>query len=135
MKKIKVSEATNIQLDWLVAKCEGYFDATGQAPGYWESPSGVKHFLSMREPHDPHLEGVGWTLHTTNPAAMWPIIENMVSDGFELKQATFSAAFQCIRVRGDTVVAGYGPTLLIAAARCYVVSKLGEEVEVPEELS
>lgn len=29
---------------------------------------------------------------------------------------------------------GYGPTPLIAAARCYVVSKLGEEVEVPEEL-
>jgi hypothetical protein len=24
MKTIKVSEATNIQLDWLVAKCEGY---------------------------------------------------------------------------------------------------------------
>lgn len=27
-----------------------------------------------------------------------------------------------------------GPTLLIAAMRCYVVSKLGEEVEVPEDL-
>ena len=27
-----------------------------------------------------------------------------------------------------------GPTLLIAAMRCYVASKLGEEVEVPEEL-
>ena len=27
-----------------------------------------------------------------------------------------------------------GPTPLIAAMRCYVVSKLGEEVEIPEEL-
>jgi hypothetical protein len=27
-----------------------------------------------------------------------------------------------------------GPTPLIAAMRCYVVSKLGEEVEVPDEL-
>lgn len=28
----------------------------------------------------------------------------------------------------------YGPTPLIAAMRCYVASKLGDEVEVPEEL-
>lgn len=28
----------------------------------------------------------------------------------------------------------YGPTLLIAAMRCYVASKLGDEVEVPDEL-
>ena len=27
-----------------------------------------------------------------------------------------------------------GPTVLIAAMRCYVASKLGDEVEVPEEL-
>ena len=27
-----------------------------------------------------------------------------------------------------------GPTSLIAAMRCYVASKLGDEVEVPEEL-
>ncbi len=29
---------------------------------------------------------------------------------------------------------GYGPTPLIAAMRCFVSSKLGDEVEVPEEL-
>ena len=29
---------------------------------------------------------------------------------------------------------GIGPTLLIAAMRCYVASKLGDEVDVPEEL-
>ena len=28
----------------------------------------------------------------------------------------------------------YGPTPLIAAMRCFVASKLGDEVEVPEEL-
>jgi len=28
----------------------------------------------------------------------------------------------------------YGPTPLIAAMCCYVTSKLGEEVEVPDEL-
>lgn len=29
----------------------------------------------------------------------------------------------------------YGPTPLIAAMRCYVASKLGDEVEIPEELT
>jgi hypothetical protein len=29
---------------------------------------------------------------------------------------------------------GYGPTPLIAAMRCYVASKLGDEVDIPEEL-
>ena len=29
----------------------------------------------------------------------------------------------------------YGPTPLVAAMRCYVASKLGEEVEVPDELT
>ena len=28
----------------------------------------------------------------------------------------------------------YGPTPLIAAMRCYVVSKLGDDVEIPKEL-
>ena len=28
----------------------------------------------------------------------------------------------------------YGPTPLIAAMRCYVASKLGDEVEIPDEL-
>jgi hypothetical protein len=31
-------------------------------------------------------------------------------------------------------LANYGPTILIAAMRCYVASKLGDEVDVPEEL-
>lgn len=36
----------------------------------------------------------------------------------------------------DTMSYGlFGPTPLIAAMRCYVASKLGDEVEVPEELS
>jgi len=29
----------------------------------------------------------------------------------------------------------YGPTLLVAAMRCYVASKLGDEVDIPEELT
>jgi hypothetical protein len=36
---------------------------------------------------------------------------------------------------GDSMLfARTGPTPLIAAMRCYVASKLGDEVEIPEEL-
>lgn len=38
------------------------------------------------------------------------------------------------RVEGPAVCMEFGPTMLIAAMRCYVVSHLGEEVDVPEEL-
>ena len=34
----------------------------------------------------------------------------------------------------DDDLFAYGPTPLIAAMRCYVASKLGVEVEIPEEL-
>ena len=35
--------------------------------------------------------------------------------------------------RRDTSAGVHGPTPLIAAMRCYVASKLGDMVEVPEE--
>jgi hypothetical protein len=35
----------------------------------------------------------------------------------------------------DVVVRGEGDTCLIAAMRCYVASKLGDEVEIPKELA
>jgi hypothetical protein len=35
----------------------------------------------------------------------------------------------------DDDLFAYGPTPLIAAMRCYVASKLGDEVEIPEELT
>ena len=34
----------------------------------------------------------------------------------------------------DEMVTQYGPTPLIAAMRCHVASKLGDEVEIPEDL-
>ncbi len=36
---------------------------------------------------------------------------------------------------GDTYFCAFGATVLIAAMRCYVASKLGDEVDIPEELA
>jgi hypothetical protein len=35
---------------------------------------------------------------------------------------------------GERNLIGVGPTPLVAAMRCYCASKLGDEVDVPEEL-
>lgn len=38
------------------------------------------------------------------------------------------------RVESSAVCEAWGPTQLVAAMRCYVMSQLGDEVEIPEEL-
>ena len=39
------------------------------------------------------------------------------------------------RIEGPAVCEEYGLTPLIAAMRCYVASRLGDEVDIPEELT
>lgn len=72
--------------------------------------------------------------YTTDPAQLWPIIDRekiatMYHDEWEVPNW---GAWVCA---GDDRVEVMGETSLVAAARCYVASKLGEQVEVPEELS
>ncbi len=45
------------------------------------------------------------------------------------------AAWTPAPFRDDAEAFGYGETPLIAAMRCYVASKLGDEVEIPSELT
>lgn len=121
MKTIKVAEATNLQLDWLVAKCEGLADE-----------------------HDPFPRHA----YTVSPDAMWPIIERegisilapttyyIGPEGhpFQIKHWRASKGMKPDPTQEGGIVHMRGYSGLIAAARCYVASKLGETVEVPEEL-
>ena len=69
------------------------------------------------------------------PSENWadggPIIEReriSVEPCFDLK-------WVAIRTEGpDSAFEEEGPTPLVAAMRCYVASKLGDEIEVPDEL-
>lgn len=119
--KIKVSEATSIQIDWLVATCEGFTD-----------------YDPRTEKMLPPRKEYGWVglcdfNYTTDWSQGGPIIERefmeLGSDpGYEL-----NSKWWAIQHKGP----GYqywGPTPLIAAMRCYVASKLGDEVDVPEGL-
>jgi hypothetical protein len=73
------------------------------------------------------LEGVDYEF---SPTTDWlqggPIIEREVIDVWSTGIKNWGAA------NGHRT--GSGPTPLIAAMRCFVLSKLGEEVEIPEEL-
>jgi hypothetical protein len=108
---MKTSELTGAALDWAVAKCEGYLDIDMAVIRNGEVS--VHYFPS-------------W-----NPSTDWlqggPIIER---EGIMVGPNPFGEGFIAnIRDHDD-----YGPTPLIAAMRCYVASKLGDEVEVPPEL-
>lgn len=124
MKTIKVAEATQLQLNWLVAKVEGKVGVLHD--------DGITRCIVIAAPS-------GVYKGTYSPSINWtqggPIIER--EGGFELKVWLESSPdTKCEahihNYEGDWIE--FGPTPLIAAMRCYVASKLGDEVEVPEEL-
>lgn len=119
--KIKVSEASGPVLDWMVAKAQAlevYID------------DGV--VCLKGQPFDDN--GHYW-LPTQNWAQGGPIIER---EGISLWNKTNSTTISsmCWNAKSERYVhSGFGPTPLIAAMRCYCVSRLGEIVEVPDELA
>ena len=108
---MKTAELTGAALDWAVAKCEGVINGDALDTGFI-------------------LEG-GYV-----PSTDWSqgglIIErekiSLLTFGLVNWKATFDYG-------GSGTSDQYGPTPLIAAMRCYVASKLGDEVELPKELA
>lgn len=99
---MKTSELTGTALDWAVAKCEGVINGGDLDIGFV-------------------LEG-GYT-PSTDWAQGGPIIER---EGITLE---WTGEDWMGYIWHDEEF--FGPTPLIAAMRCYVASKLGDEVEVP----
>ena len=69
-----------------------------------------------------------WNWYSTDWAHGGPIIER---DKITVEY-TGDPDTWCANIRADEEV--YGPTPLIAAMRVYVASKLGDTVDIPEEL-
>lgn len=120
--KIKVSETTRIQLDWLVAKCE----AEKLGKSYVPTPKG-KFFINS--PMNPKGR-----LGAYSPSVNWaqggPILEKMLKSGV----TTWNFMGECFFELAEENILQNGSTPLIAGLRCYCCSKLGDEVEIPEEL-
>jgi len=108
---MKTAELSGAALDWAVAKCEGFGD----------SPRFMEIFMYQQS------RGMGYC-YCTDWAKGGAIIER---EGIDLKRITdalWDAHMRNVNFYED------GSTPLIAAMRCYVSSKLGDEVELPEEL-
>ena len=125
--KIKVSKATPLQLNWLVAKAEDALMPVGNV-----MLIGTQLFITV---------GDNWAAYGKVeycPSEDWaqggPIIEREKitvgpTNEFNLREGcdVFTATMECPLIQ-------FGPTPLIAAMRCYVAYKLGDEIEIPEEL-
>ena len=115
--KVKTSEAKEQVLGYLVAKCEGlevYFE------------DGL--VCLVGQPFDTYWKY--WN-STIDWAQGGPIIEREGINLRALSGALWEA--ETWSAEGGQYLLD-GPTPLIAAMRCYVASKLGDEVEVPNEL-
>ncbi len=123
---MKTSDLIGPALDWAVAKCEGAMAPLGNV-----MLIGKQLFISVGS--DPYYETQAVTY---SPSTDWsqggPIIEREKISIIDVDGYDFWKAEKLDQ--NAKVVTGYGPTPLVAAMRCYVVSKLGNEVEIPEEL-
>lgn len=125
--KIKTAELTGAALDWAVAKSEG-------AGAAFVSTTSRGEILALAD--DTATSSIG---DHFNPSTNWaqggPIIEREKIDVTTLGDE-WEAELEHLTADDSHYAYGgaLGPTPLIAAMRCYVASKLGTEVEVPEEL-
>ena len=128
---MKVSELTGHALDWAVAKCAGLLEPRERygkmVPAvvldmeYWSNGDPMVRLnpcpdVYYRAEYDP----------STNWQHGGPIIEreriNLWNEGHDWEASLY----------GKHIV--WGETPLVASMRCYVASKLGDEVEIPAEL-
>ena len=119
MKQIKVTEATNIQIDWLVSTLTNpEWDYEDRA---YNTFDWVDTGDTNDEQYSPSTEwSQGGPLLCREGIATYPMPGGV---GGEWRAEKYGRHLQA------------GPDPLIAAMRCFVASKLGETVEVPEELT
>lgn len=136
--KIKTSELSGAALDWAISKVDerDIYDldwriVDGEMLGFGtigSSPEFVCFRLSGRT--DMFSEAPVYS-PSTDWAQGGPLIEKMKVDLGSCISGNWSAeSMDVIR----TIPSSIGPTPLVAACRSIVLAKLGEEVEVPDEL-
>ena len=113
--KVKTNELSGAQLDWAVAKAEGYPD---------EDISVDWNYSTNWAQGGPIIEreklGVWWATHYID------------ADGTESGNHWYCET-GCTDHNYESQHIAEGATPLVAAMRCYVASKLGDEVECKEE--
>lgn len=121
---MKTTELTGAALDWAVAKCEGFeLNFESDEKDFW---------INRTKDWQQYYPPFGYLKEVFCPSSDW-------SQGGEIIERERISIQDC---GGDQWVADdainqlmYGHTPLIAAMRCYVASKLGDEVDIPQELT
>ena len=123
MAKIKTNELTGIALDRVVAECAGYVEQ-----GVYGTPEFRDSGVYLR-----YCDAVLNSCYspTTDWAQAGPILDR---ERITIRQWTNMPSIHAYMPH-DGAPWGAGPTPLIAAMRCFVTSKLGDTVDVPEELT
>jgi len=123
--KIKTAELSGAALDWTVAKCEGKNGVLHD--------DGITRCIVVAAPPGVYK---GIWCPTVNWAQGGPIIEREAHNLFKHNGGTeWCCACNTPRDGYTAIITADGPTPLTAAMRCYVASRLGDEVEIPEELT
>ena len=128
---MKTSELTGKALNWAVGVADGI---------QWESDDPEVGLYHRRSRNNRLVLGAldydimdDWGLTLYSPSMKWaqggPIIER---EGIGFTQ--FSDYPQWT-AKHPQAICFDGPTPLIAAMRCYVASKLGDDIEIPKELT
>jgi hypothetical protein len=110
---MRTNELSGAALDWAVAKCKGVNERA---------------FLLFYEGNVEDNEPPAFH-YSTDWAAGGAIIEREKISIYARAAGNFIAYME-----SDEGSEQYGATPLIAAMRCYVASKLGDEVQIPEGL-
>jgi hypothetical protein len=122
---METSKLTGAALDWVVAKCEGValvWHASGQYV--------INHANGSSSEYKP----------SSNWSQGGPIIERETITVSDWPSPKWRSGFSIPRKhptdpkRDPSHHSHDGPTPLIASMRCYVASKLGDEIEIPKEL-
>lgn len=128
MTTVPTSQLQGAALDWAVAKCEALPVALHSTGAIYliDTPWGDKTLVKWLAEFSP----------TRHWAQGGPIIEREAHNLFKHNGGTeWCCACNVPRDGYTAIVTADGPTPLIAAMRCYVASKLGDEVDVPEGLA
>lgn len=140
---MKTSELIGPALDWAVAKAlyggrlVHYRTWLETKNEYWKGRDCSFAEVNEYRILSADFDGVT-TVHIQHYSTHWaqggPIIEQEIHAFDHMQSDRVCAIIKRKDLRNGGFNHGYGPTPLVAAMRAFVASKLGDEVEIPEEL-
>ena len=117
--KVKTANLKGAALNWAVAKCEGLLDSRGRISD--------EYIDSLRS----HQTGD----FTSDWSVAGPIIDREKINLILLPSPNYTSNKEWNYWVGSIVTHSVtGPSPLIAAMRCFVASRMGDEIEIPDEL-